>query len=226
MNSNKKLIVIIALLELVFISFLAFVIPFNQTPTFWIGYLANILAILLFCAGLATISGKKADDAFLSLSPFLMLYGYLAVQGVISLILIVFNTIPIRIAVIACAIPLLTFSIYFIATLIGKNYISGDESYTKEKKLSIALLLADMEAIEAKCSDQSLKKKVHSLSESIRYSDPMSSDKLFPLEKKIEHLTAELDMKINDDDSGSILAICDEIDALLVEREKKCRMLK
>ena len=58
------------------------------------------------------------------------------------------------------------------------------------------------------------------LAEKVRYSDPISSDELSELEKRISDKVKELN---NADDKS---AIVDEIELSLLERNKKCLIIK
>lgn len=58
------------------------------------------------------------------------------------------------------------------------------------------------------------------MAEKVRYSDPISSDELSELEKRISDKVKEL---YGADDK---LAIVDEIELLLLERNKKCKIYK
>ena len=68
--------------------------------------------------------------------------------------------------------------------------------------------------------DSAVKQKILKLAEKVRYSDPISSDEPSELEKKISDKVKELNTV---DDK---LAVVDEINLLLLERNKKCKIYK
>lgn len=75
-------------------------------------------------------------------------------------------------------------------------------------------LLADAEA------DKNVKRALQQLAEKIRFSDPMSSEELEELEAQISAKAAELKA------ADQKLPIINELNSLLVERNKKCKILK
>jgi hypothetical protein len=69
-------------------------------------------------------------------------------------------------------------------------------------------------------SDIEIKAALVQLAEKIRFSDPMSSEKLKDLENRIASKVAELKVTEN---KNEVIA---EINSLMNERNKKCKILK
>ena len=65
-----------------------------------------------------------------------------------------------------------------------------------------------------------IKSMLMKLAEKIRFSDPMSSEKLVDLEKTISNKAAELKIAENK------MTIITELDSLITERNKRVKMLK
>lgn len=80
----------------------------------------------------------------------------------------------------------------------------------------------DIELLETENAEVSA--KIKDLKETVRFSDPMSHSQLIPIENKIVNKFNIL--KENIDNSSMALMICDEMQHLLAERNKKCRLLK
>ena len=64
------------------------------------------------------------------------------------------------------------------------------------------------------------------LAEAIQYSDPMSSEQLYPLESKIAAQCAELNEMVENHESEKAESRCDGILKLMAERNRKCAILK
>ena len=61
------------------------------------------------------------------------------------------------------------------------------------------------------------------LAEAIRYSDPMRSPQLAAIENKIEAKVSVLSETV---DADSVKFLCAELQQLLAERNRKCKILK
>jgi hypothetical protein len=77
-----------------------------------------------------------------------------------------------------------------------------------------------------KATDGSIKKTLKDLAETIRYSDPMSSPQLAAVENKIEAKVAVLAETVEKTDWDAVKALCNELQQLLAERNRKCKILK
>jgi hypothetical protein len=71
-----------------------------------------------------------------------------------------------------------------------------------------------------------MKKTLKELAEAIRYSDPMSSPQLAAIENKIEAKAAALGEAVEKTDGDSIKTLCNELQQLFAERNRKCKILK
>jgi len=92
--------------------------------------------------------------------------------------------------------------------------------------LGIKSLRVDAEGLVGKTSDATLKKTLKGLAETIRYSDPMSSPQLAAIENKIEAKTAALSEAVENAEDESSKALCNELQQLFAERNRKCKILK
>ena len=95
----------------------------------------------------------------------------------------------------------------------------------QEKVFYIKSLQADVEGLLDRTSDD-MKKLLKDLAETIRYSDPMSSPQLAAIENKIEAKAAGLTEAVDRADGNAIKALCDELQQLFAERNRKCKVLK
>ena len=102
----------------------------------------------------------------------------------------------------------------------GSNEIERVEAKVQKKVFYIRELQADVELIAAAETDTDTKASLTQLAEKIRFSDPMSNDQLADLESKISTKAAELKTAANK------MKIITELNSLLDERNKKCRIMK
>ena len=185
-----------------------------------------MLAIVITFIGSGMVLGKGPEKTFMGMPIAVVIWGYFILQTIIGLILMAASLMSYRAAILICVIPLLLACIAVIASVGGNQHIEAVTEHRKEKRFYIQSLLIDVEAIGKKTEDAGLRKIIRDLAEVIRFSDPMSSDKLAVLESKIESKAAELEELVANGDTPAAKGMCAEIGDLLIERNKKCKLLK
>ena len=152
---------------------------------------------------------------------------YIIAELIASTVFIILEDyIPFGVAFAVQILFLAVYCVFAISCFLSKETIDEIHEKVSDKTGFIKLLRADSETIAAKCDDPELKKKLQSLSEEIRYSDPMSNDVLFELEKEITFTVSECGKAVDNNDVTAANDLCDKAHLLLVERNKKCKALK
>lgn len=223
---NRALLLSALAAILILFNIVAFVVPFNQTTTFWIGYGFTMLAILVTFIASGTVLGKGAEKTFMGMPIAVVLWSYFILQATIGIVLMAASSLSYRAAILLCAIPLLLACLAVIASVGGTRHIEKVTEQRKEKTFYIQSLLIDVEGLERKTDDAGLRKSIRDLAETVRYSDSFSSEKLAVLENKIESKAAELEELVTSSDAPAAKRMCSEISELMAERNKKCKLLK
>lgn len=220
-KTNSKGYAILGIL-FVLLSVIAFVIPTLKTGTFWIAYIFTVVA---FAAQI--VIWKKAfgrDDTlkskFLGLPVIHISIVYLVVQIIAFVIFTAMPLLPMWSAVVACAVILGFSAVVMIAADTGRDEVERVEAKVQKKVFYIKAIQVDVEMLAGEENDPATKTALNQLAEKIRFSDPMSCDELSELEEQIAQRIAML--KTADDKQPVIK----ELDLLLTERNKKCKILK
>jgi hypothetical protein len=121
---------------------------------------------------------------------------------------------------------LMIYLVFAISCLIAKRAIAEVDNNIKEKRLFIDLLKVDAEMLCAACNDAQAKKIFTEYAELVRYSDPMSAEVLFELEKEVQLQTMKAAEALREDRLEDAIKHCKEAQLLLMERNKKCKALK
>jgi len=206
-----------------------FVIPFNRGGGFWTGYGFSMLAMLLTAAvGFYAFDRETLKSKFYGIPLIYVVWRYLIIQLIIGFLEMVLDFIPIpfqyglalnTILLGACLIGL-------FAVEAAKDEIERIDEKVKEKVFYIKSLQVDIESLVGRVPDDLLKKSLKDLVEVIRYSDPMSSPQLAAIENKIEARSAALTEAIEKADGETVNALCNDLQQLFAERNKKCKILK
>ena len=219
-NSTKGYVILGIIFAL--ISIIAFVVPTMKTATFWIAYVFTAIAIVAQIVIWKNALGKEdtLKSKFLGLPVVHIGIVYLVVQIVAFAVFTVVPVLPIWSAVVACAVILGFSVIFMIAGEAGRGEIERVETKVQKKVFFIKELQADVELLIDRETDTEIRAALQQLAEKIRFSDPMSDDTLSKIESTIADRVAELK---NESDK---MAIIHELDLLLAERNKKCKILK
>ena len=129
-------------------------------------------------------------------------------------------TLPAWSAIVACSVIAGASAVCMISADTGRNEIERVEAKVQKKVFYIRERQADIELLADNESDAAVKTALTQLAEKIRFSDPMSNEQLADLENKISTKVAELK------NAASKMEIITELNSLLDERNKKCKILK
>lgn len=201
---------------------LAFVIPTQKTPIFWTAYAFTVVAFALqFVFWYRAIGKSEAlKSKFLGIPVIHVGIVYLIVQLIAFAIFMAAPTIPTWVAVIVCAVILAAAAVCCVAGEMATQEIDRVEQKVKIKRFYIQSLQVDVEMLAEAEADADTRVALKKLAEDIRFSDPMSHEMLGELESRI---SAKVEKLKSVDDKVWLIK---EISLLLVERNKKCKILK
>ena len=145
---------------------------------------------------------------------------YLVVQIAVLFVFVFAEELPTWSALVTCTVIAAIAAIFMISADVGKTEIERVEQKVKGKVFYIKNLQVDIEILASAEKDTKTKEQLEQLAEKVRFSDPMSSEQLDSLEEKIS-LAVE-NLKISDDK----MKIIEELNLLLDERNRKCKILK
>ena len=222
-TKNKAWSIVIALIALILLNVVAFILPVYHCIHFWMGYSFAIFSnLVLVVTAAITLNKPNVNKTFLGLPALSIAWIYFVVQTALSVWQMVNFDFPYFAGIIINS----ALAAFVVITLIIVNMaikeIDKVEEKIAEKVFYIKSLKTDIELLEAENSEVSA--KIKDLKETVRFSDPMSHSQLIPLENKIVNKFNIL--KENIDNPSMALMLCDEMQQLLAERNKKCRLLK
>ena len=219
-NSTKGYVILGTLFALV--SVIVFVAPAKRTAAFWIAYAFSVVSfaaqIVIWKAALGR--EKTLKSKFLGLPVVHIGVVYLVIQ---TLALGVFRFVPafpVWSAVIACAVIAGVSAVCMIASDVGHGEIERVEAKVQSKVFRIREMQTEVELLANAEKDAAAKAALAKLAEKLRFSDPMSDERLANLENRIGAKIAELST------AADKTAVIEELNLLLEKRNRKCKMLK
>lgn len=197
---------------------IVFLIPTEKSTAFWISYIFTVVAFASQIAVWKLAHNKKSK--LLAIPTVQAGIVYLIIQLIALAIFIILPSSPIWLTIIVCSIILALFVLVAIASQAGAAEITRVEEKIKDKRAFIQFLQIDIEMLTESEKNAEIKAELKKLAEKVRYSDPMSHETLGDLESRISAKVEE--MKTSENKK----ALIGEIDLLLTERNKKCKILK
>lgn len=220
-KNNSKGYLILGIL-FILVSVIAFAVPAAKTAAFWISYAFTVVAfaaqLIIWKATLGRSESLKSK--FLGFPVVHIGIVYLVVQIIAFIVFLSIPTLPIWSAVVACAVVAGVSAVCMIASDVGRSEIERVSAKVQEKTFYIKQLQADVELLASTETDTVIKSALMHLAEKIRYSDPMSDEQLADIEDRITVKIAELKS------SADKVKIINELNSLLDERNRKCKLLK
>lgn len=220
---NKKLIFLFVIVFII-LNVIIFVIPSSYTGAFWVGYIFSVISFgVMFYVWYRFLKTKeKLFSKILNIPIINIAMGYFIVQMVLLFVLKFVYVTPTWLAIVISVVFLALAFIFMMIMESSENYIEERDKEVAIKVYFIKSLQVDVEMIAEKVSNEEVKKKLKVLAEKIRYSDPMSSELLKDIEEKISS-KVEIMKETNETEINWII---DEVEKLLLERNKKCKILK
>ena len=222
MKKNSLLAYISLGIAFLLFNVIAFIVPTQKSATFWIAYAFSVVAFISQIVFFKVSLDKKdtLKSKFLGIPIIHVGLSYLIIQLIAFAIFMFVPTLAPWIATVACSIILAISALCAIAGQVAANEINRVEDKIKLKRAFIQFMQADVEMLmQAEC-DKETKEALRKLAESVRFSDPMSHELLFELETRI---SAKVDELKSATDKKALIG---EIELLLTERNKKCKILK
>ena len=222
MKDNTFKFLIITINFLILYNVVTLLIPFEKNANFWISFAFSNLAIIAqVIFGIISLkNSSKMRDKFYSI-PTLKISGiYLITQLILSVFFMIFSGIPYWINIIACVTVFEIALIILILVNLSKTTLQKIDDEITIKTNFIQKLNIDINSLEREEENEITKNALRTLSEKVRFSDPVSSTYLLDIENNIDAKVKEFITAENK------LYIVNEIDNLLAKRNELCKMMK
>lgn len=218
---KKTPYIVIAILFVLF-NVIAFAIPTDKTPSFWIAYVFTIVAFVVQALIWWRSIGKHQDMKSKLLGASVVHIGivYFIIQLILFAIFMAVSSAPTWCVVLICTLVLGISTFCMITTNAGTEIITATEKKVAAKRQFIKDLQIEVEMLAETETDSDLKQRLTELAKKVRLSDPMSDESLSALEDEIIAKVSLIEKSDN-----KIEAI-QTVETLLFKRNKKVKALK
>ena len=229
MKKQKNLLLtglIYAILLSVF-NMLVFVIFKKHTSVFYMSYGFMTLAFVVqIVSMLLTFKKTDVDTIFFGIPLASFSIFYLIAELCVGAIFMVFQNVGTTIPLVIQIFILAAYLIVAIIALMARDTVQEIGDNVKEKVVQLKSVRVDVDVLLESCSDSELKTKLKKLSETIRYSDPMTNDAITDVEQLIQQKVSELRIYCENNEIEEAKKTCSSLEMLYVERNKKLMISK
>ncbi len=226
MKKTFKSYVGIWAISLALFNVISFVVPKEFKENFWVGYIFITLAFLgqLFCANIA-FKAENSQKFFYNFPIVSISFTGTLIMLAVGGLAMAISSVPVWVGVVFCVIVLAFTAIAVINASVVSETVGLTDEKIRTQTSFIKMLTTDAEILMLKAGSEETKAIAKKVFEAVRYSDPVSSETLNVLEAKITLCFSDLQTAIKENRSD-IATIADELIELLIERNKKCKLLK
>lgn len=157
----------------------------------------------------------KRAAPYLALSAIVSVLGMLLSEFVPWAVILVLFIIPYAVFLVLCSIHRGT-----------QAAVAELEEKIKDTRMFVDLLRVDAQMLYETCRDKEAREIFRQYTEMVRFSDPISDECLFELEKEVQYETLQAAEALKSGDLDAALAHCNQAKELLSERNQKCKALK
>ena len=206
---------------------LVFTISKSRNDVFWLSYGFMTLAFVVQIVSMF-MSFKSADveTAFFGIPLASFSVFYLCAELVIGALFMIFQMASFTLALVIQVLVLAVFLIIAIISLLSRDTVQQISDNVKEHVTNLKSVLVDIEMLMDGCTDPELKADLRKLSETVKYSDPISNEAVADVEQRIMRKISELRINIDDNQIADAKQSCADLERLYVERTKKLAISK
>jgi len=206
---------------------LVFTVFKKHTGVFWVSYVFMTAAFIVQIASVY-LSFKKSDieSVFFGIPLASLSVYYLCAELAAGTVFMIFQQAGVKLALVIQILMLAAYAVVAIISLMARDTVREVESGIKEKVADLRSVLVDIEILRDGCEDPELKEKLRKLSETVKYSDPISNEAVEDVEQRIRWKVAELKACVEDSNTEGAAKACKELEMLYSERNKKLAISK
>ena len=158
---------------------------FQKGSSFWTAYIFVSVAFLsVVCTTL--LSTRKDKDGVLFAMPLVFASCvYLSLEFILG---IVFMFLPDSVALwtgVGQGVMLVIYLVVILLAMLGIIFVKRNQEYVAQKVAYISVLKDEVALLAASEKDSDVAKALGELSEDIRFSDPLSTDEVAPMERQL-----------------------------------------
>lgn len=218
--------VIYAIIFAVF-NLLVFVIVNKKNEVFWMSYVFMCIAFVVqIVSMLLALRSLETETVFMGipLASLSLYYFFAAIFA--GAVFMFFQNAPFKLALVLQVLILAIYVVIAIMALMSRNVVQDVNDNLKENVEAIKTLAVDVDVFIPQVNDPALKKSLKKVSETIKYSDPMSNAAVADIEEQIMQTVNELRINIENSRNEEAIQTCKDLEVLFLQRNSLLKATK
>lgn len=191
----------------------------EKTGNLTVSYVFLLLGLVVATAGIWVADMRRIPASYAGIR---ICFGYLPATLVLSIIIYALgaHAPSVKVHVLLQLVVLAVFLVPAISLLVGQTYIEALDQNAAQAKGQVSDWKLEVDALARQVKDEPSKKALESLSQVIRFSDPVSNQEVKGDDEKIADAIASLGA------SGDKVRACADIEEMLQVRNQRLKSAK
>lgn len=226
-NKNLTLTGIIYALLFVVYNVIIFMLFKELTVVFWVSYVFMGIAFAVqITSMMLSFKSTDVETIFHGIPLASLSFYYLLAELFCSFVFMLFQGAGVKAAIIIQLLLLAAFVIIAIIALMARDAVQDVNKKIKENVSFIKSINVDLEMLKEHCSDAALKECLRKLTETVKYSDPMTNASVADVEQRIMQKLSETRVYCDSAKIEDAKNACTDLELLFIERNKKLYISK
>lgn len=228
-TAKKSWIMTASIYLIVFAVFnlLVFVIAKEKNSVFWMSYAFMCFAFIVQIVSMfLALRSLETETVFMGipLASLSMYYFFAAIF--VGAVFMFFQNASFKLALVLQVLILAIYTVAAILALMSRDIVQDVNDNLKESVEAVKTLNVNIEVFIPQVSDPALKKALKKVSETVKYSDPMSNEAVADIEEQIMQTVNELRINIEHNNNAEAIQICKDMEVLFLQRNSLLKATK
>ena len=231
MNKNaKKMGAMTALIYVIIFAvfnLLVFFIFKEKTGVFWMSYAFVCIAFgVQIISMLLSFKGADTETVFMGIPLASLSLYYFFAAAFAGIVFMAFRNAPFKLALAIQVIILAVYLVVAILSLMARDTVQQINDEVKESVREVKRLHVEVDSLLPLVTDPALKKAIRRVSETVKYSDPISTEAVADLDEQIREAINGLRIYVENGSGAEAAQSCREIEMLYMQRNSLLKASK
>lgn len=226
-QKTGAMIGVVYLIAFAVFNMLVFFIFDEKNGVFWTSYAFICVAFAVqILSMILSFKSFQVEAVFFGIPLASLSVYYFFAALFAGVVFMIFQNAAFKLAFAVQIIILAVYGVIAIVTLLSRDYVQDVSDNIQESTTAVKMLRVDVDTLMPLVSDAGLKAALRHLSETVRYSDPMSSSAVTDLEEQILQKVDELRIYCENQQVPEALRTCKETELLFLRRNQVLKVSK
>lgn len=229
-QKQKNILMTVLIYFVIFVAYnlIVFMVFKNFNNIFWISYVFMLAAYLIHIACVFLIFKNTSVKAVFFGIPLLSFSIYfVCAEFFCSIVFMIFKAMAsVKVTILIQALLLCVFIVIAVISIMTRDTVQNADNKIKENVNFIKGINVDVEMLMQRCTNPEVTGALKKISETIKYSDPMTNSEVATQEQMIMQYMMELRGVFDVGDMNQVKELCGKIELLFIERNKKLMISK